>query len=134
MFDVKRFDVYRKLPKDLTQPTTAGAVISILSTCFIFFLLISEGLAFMQDELVSELYVDDGAMSGSPRPSSSSTFSPPAMKAAVTRPIRKSFVPPYKGKKKCDCEKCLMPKCGACYNCLNKRKTRLVYSTYFISQ
>lgn len=59
MFDVKRFDVYRKLPKDLTQPTTAGAVISILSTCFIFFLLISEGLAFMQDELVSELYVDD---------------------------------------------------------------------------
>jgi len=59
MFDVKRFDVYRKLPKDLTQPTTAGAVISIMSTCFILFLLVSEGLAFMQDEVVSELYVDD---------------------------------------------------------------------------
>ena len=53
MFDVKRFDVYRKLPKDLTQPTTAGAIISILSSCFILFLMISEGLAFMQEELIS---------------------------------------------------------------------------------
>lgn len=59
MFDVKRFDVYRKLPKDLTQPTTTGAVISIISTCFILFLLISEALAFAQEELISELYVDD---------------------------------------------------------------------------
>ena len=53
MFDVKRFDVYRKLPKDLTQPTTTGAVISIISSCFILFLMISEGLAFMQEELIS---------------------------------------------------------------------------------
>ena len=55
MFDVKRFDVYRKLPKDLTQPTTTGAVISIISSCFILFLMISEGLAFMQEELISGL-------------------------------------------------------------------------------
>ena len=82
------------------------------------------------DSDTSELNVDDVVMSGLPRPSSSSPFSAPAVKAAVVRPIRKSFVTPYKPKKKCDCEKCLMPKCGACYNCLNKRKTRLVYFTY----
>jgi len=25
-FDVRRFDVYRKVPKDLTEPTLTGAV------------------------------------------------------------------------------------------------------------
>lgn len=59
MFDIRRFDIYRKLPKDLTQPTTTGAVISIFSSIFIVFLLISEGLSFLRIELVNELYVDD---------------------------------------------------------------------------
>ena len=27
-FDIKRLDIYRKIPKDLTQPTTTGAVVS----------------------------------------------------------------------------------------------------------
>ena len=81
------------------------------------------------DSDISELCVDDVTISGSPSPSYSSTTSTPAMKAAVIRPERKSFVTPYKPRKKCDCKKCLMPKCGACYNCLNKRKTRSVYST-----
>ena len=58
-YDLRRFDIYRKVPKDLTQPTTTGAVISISSGIFILFLLISELLSFMQNELISELYVDD---------------------------------------------------------------------------
>jgi hypothetical protein len=57
--NIKRFDIYRKLPKDLTQPTTTGALISICSTFFIIFLLVSEVLSFLQEEVVSELYVDD---------------------------------------------------------------------------
>ncbi|CAG5098291.1 Oidioi.mRNA.OKI2018_I69.XSR.g15534.t1.cds [Oikopleura dioica] len=57
--NIKRFDIYRKLPKDLTQPTTTGALISIFSTFFIIFLLVSEVLSFLQEEVISELYVDD---------------------------------------------------------------------------
>merc|ERR1739838_821446 len=58
-YDLRRFDIYRKVPKDLTQPTTTGAIISISSGVFILFLLVSELLSFMQNELISELYVDD---------------------------------------------------------------------------
>lgn len=58
-FDFRRFDIYRKVPKDLTQPTTAGAAISLACTLFIFFLLISELMSFIAIEVVSELYVDD---------------------------------------------------------------------------
>jgi len=59
VYDLRRFDIYRKVPKDLTQPTTTGAIISISSGVFILFLLVSELLSFMQNELISELYVDD---------------------------------------------------------------------------
>jgi len=55
----ERFDIYRKIPKDLTQPTNAGAAISIFSSVFIFFLLVSEFLTFIQTEVVTELFVDD---------------------------------------------------------------------------
>ncbi|GIY18218.1 hypothetical protein CEXT_634791 [Caerostris extrusa] len=46
-FDVRRFDIYRKIPKDLTQPTLTGAVISVCCCCFIFILFISEFLHFI---------------------------------------------------------------------------------------
>lgn len=58
-FDVRRFDVYRKVPKDLTEPTVTGAVISICSALFIVFLLLSEFYSFINTELVSELFVDN---------------------------------------------------------------------------
>ncbi|XP_064600110.1 endoplasmic reticulum-Golgi intermediate compartment protein 1-like [Liolophura sinensis] len=58
-FDIRRFDVYRKVPKDLTQPTLTGAVISISSILFIAFLFISELLVFISPDIVSVLYVDD---------------------------------------------------------------------------
>ena len=48
----------------------------------------------------------------------------PSLNVAETLSSRKSFVTPYISKKNCSCDKCLMPKCGSCYNCLNKRKTR----------
>ena len=46
-----RFDIYRKVPKDLTQPTVAGAVVSICSVLFIVFLMMSELSSFIQTEM-----------------------------------------------------------------------------------
>ncbi|CAN8024048.1 unnamed protein product, partial [Ixodes persulcatus] len=54
-----RFDIYRKIPKDLTQPTVTGAVISILSCFFISILFLSEFISYMSPELASELFVDN---------------------------------------------------------------------------
>lgn len=57
-FDIRRFDIYRKVPKDLTQPTHAGAIISILSALVMIFLFLSEFYSFITPEIVSELFVD----------------------------------------------------------------------------
>jgi len=58
-FDVRRLDIYRKIPKDLTQPTIAGAIISICCCVFMAFLFISELMHFISPEIVSELFVDN---------------------------------------------------------------------------
>ncbi|XP_042089611.2 endoplasmic reticulum-Golgi intermediate compartment protein 1 isoform X2 [Ovis aries] len=54
-----RFDIYRKVPKDLTQPTYTGAIISVCCCLFILFLFLSELTGFITTEIVNELYVDD---------------------------------------------------------------------------
>lgn len=64
MVDIRRFDVYRKVPKDLTQPTTAGAVISIACVCFIAFMVFNDLLAYIFIDLKSELFVDDPGREG----------------------------------------------------------------------
>ncbi|MXQ95220.1 hypothetical protein E5288_WYG006109 [Bos mutus] len=53
------FDIYRKVPKDLTQPTYTGAIISVCCCLFILFLFLSELTGFITTEIVNELYVDD---------------------------------------------------------------------------
>ncbi|XP_074924209.1 endoplasmic reticulum-Golgi intermediate compartment protein 1 isoform X4 [Chelonoidis abingdonii] len=53
------FDIYRKVPKDLTQPTYTGAIISVCCCLFILFLFLSELTGFIATEIVNELYVDD---------------------------------------------------------------------------
>lgn len=58
-FDFRRLDIYRKVPKDLTQPTYTGAIISICCCFFILFLFLSELAGFIATELINELYVDD---------------------------------------------------------------------------
>lgn len=50
-FDVKRLDIYRKIPKDLTQPTTTGAMISIFCVSFIGLMLITELIAFISPDI-----------------------------------------------------------------------------------
>ncbi|KAI1288000.1 Endoplasmic reticulum-Golgi intermediate compartment protein 1 [Halotydeus destructor] len=57
-FDVRRFDIYRKVPKDLTQPTTSGAIISIACVFAIAFLLIAEFITFISPDVTSELFVE----------------------------------------------------------------------------
>jgi len=56
-FDIKRMDIYRKVPKDLTQPTVTGAVVSIVSSVFIFFMLATELVYFVSPDVKSELLV-----------------------------------------------------------------------------
>jgi len=58
-FDVKRLDIYRKVPKDLTQPTLTGAVISVCCCSFMVLLLVCELWYFVSPEVVSDLFVDN---------------------------------------------------------------------------
>jgi len=58
-FDIRRFDIYRKVPKDLTQPTYIGACISLSSVALILYLFTSELYAFLSPTIESVLYVDD---------------------------------------------------------------------------
>ena len=47
-----RFDVYRKIPQDLTEPTLSGAIISLLCIVSIVVLLVIE----LNDYLSTEMY------------------------------------------------------------------------------
>lgn len=58
-FDIKRLDVYRKVPKDLTQPTTTGAIISICCVVFIVLMLLTELVWFVAPDIKSELIVEN---------------------------------------------------------------------------
>lgn len=64
LFNVRRLDIYRKVPKDLTQPTVGGAVISICCVTFMTILFVSELIDFLTPEIINELFVDQ-ASSGS---------------------------------------------------------------------
>ncbi|CAF4016492.1 unnamed protein product, partial [Rotaria sp. Silwood2] len=57
-FDIRRFDIYRKVPKDLTQATTTGAAISLICITFISTLLLIELYYFITPDVISELFVD----------------------------------------------------------------------------
>lgn len=61
IFNVKRLDIYRKVPKDLTQPTISGAVISICCVVFMTVLFVSELVDFLTPELINELFVDQAS-------------------------------------------------------------------------
>lgn len=57
--DVKKFDIYRKINKDLTEPTLTGAIISICCVTIIIILLICELASYLSPEIVSELFVEN---------------------------------------------------------------------------
>ena len=65
---LRKLDIYRKLPADLTEPTTAGALISVISTIVIVILFITELQviliriiclqAYIEVDNSSEMFVD----------------------------------------------------------------------------
>uniref|UniRef100_A0A915Q235 Endoplasmic reticulum-Golgi intermediate compartment protein 1 n=1 Tax=Setaria digitata TaxID=48799 RepID=A0A915Q235_9BILA len=55
-----KFDIYRKIPRDLTEPTTTGAVISVVCISFILFMNIFKTICYSR----SELFVDDPGREG----------------------------------------------------------------------
>jgi len=61
LFNVRRLDIYRKVPKDLTQPTVSGAIISICCVLFMTILFVSELVDFLTPELINELFVDQAS-------------------------------------------------------------------------
>ncbi|VDD87026.1 unnamed protein product [Enterobius vermicularis] len=62
--DPEKLDIYRKVPKDLTQPTTVGAVISIVSLLFIFLMVFASLVNFLTPKIQSEMFVDDPGREG----------------------------------------------------------------------
>jgi hypothetical protein len=55
---LKKFDVYRDVPKDLSEQTVTGAVVSVLCGVLVLFLFLSELVSFLSVEVVSEMFVD----------------------------------------------------------------------------
>jgi len=55
---LKSFDVYRKLPSELTEPTMSGAMVSILSAVIMAVLFVTELSEYLTITESSEMFVD----------------------------------------------------------------------------
>ena len=55
---IKRIDFYRKLPKDLTEPTLSGAIVSLVALTIMAVLFLSEIARYLQVTTTSEMFVD----------------------------------------------------------------------------
>ena len=55
---IKKLDVYRKLPTDLTEPTASGAIISLVATIVMALLFLSEFNTYLSVGTQSEMFVD----------------------------------------------------------------------------
>lgn len=56
---MKRFDIYRKVPRDLTEPTLSGAAVSCCTVTLALYLFVSEFLVFTARTWKSEMFVDE---------------------------------------------------------------------------
>lgn len=54
----KRFDIFKKMPRDLTEPTIFGAIVSIICTVILVGLTIFEVQSYMKSESHAELIID----------------------------------------------------------------------------
>jgi len=61
---LKNLDIYRDIPKDLTEQTTTGAVVSIVCAIFIIYLFTSEFLFFLTPEITQEMFVEESKYRG----------------------------------------------------------------------
>jgi hypothetical protein len=55
----KTFDIYRKVPRDLTEPTLSGAAVSLCTVALAVYLFFSELSVFMKRTWVSEMVLDE---------------------------------------------------------------------------
>ncbi|CAG9313644.1 unnamed protein product [Blepharisma stoltei] len=55
---IKKFDVYRKLPQDLTEPTLSGAFVSIIACAFMTLLFLTELAEYLKVSTNTEMFVD----------------------------------------------------------------------------
>lgn len=58
MKTVRRFDLYRKVPRDLTEPTVSGALVSLLTVCLGAYLFLTELNNFLDRKWESEMFID----------------------------------------------------------------------------
>lgn len=54
---IKRFDLYRKVPRDLTEPTLSGAAVSCCTVTLALYLFLSEFFVFVQRRWESEMFI-----------------------------------------------------------------------------
>ena len=59
-----KIDIFRKLPRDLTEPTFCGAVISFLCAVFLVWLTCTEVLNYMQPATSSEISINSAEDAG----------------------------------------------------------------------
>ncbi|CAD8178287.1 unnamed protein product [Paramecium pentaurelia] len=53
-----KFDLYRKLPQDLIEPSKSGALISFTSLILMFILFITEFQEYLTQQVQTEMYID----------------------------------------------------------------------------
>lgn len=58
MFNLKSYDFYRNIPKDLTETSSHGAILSLCATLFMITLFIAELWGFMSPEYVTHVVID----------------------------------------------------------------------------
>mmetsp|Transcript_20748 Transcript_20748/g.65454 ORF Transcript_20748/g.65454 Transcript_20748/m.65454 type:complete len:348 (+) Transcript_20748:96-1139(+) len=54
---IKRFDLYRKVPRDLTEPTLSGAAVSCCTVTIAVYLFLTEFFVFAQRRWESEMFI-----------------------------------------------------------------------------
>lgn len=59
MKSFKRFDLYRKVPRDLTEPTLSGAAVSFCTLFIGLYLFVSELSVYLQTRWESEMFIDE---------------------------------------------------------------------------
>lgn len=58
MQSIKKFDLYRKVPRDLTEPTLTGAIVSCLTVSITAYLFISESIVYAQRKWDNEMFIE----------------------------------------------------------------------------
>lgn len=54
----KDYDFYRKIPKDLTEATTHGSILSICASLFMLVLFVAELWAFLAQQTITNVVID----------------------------------------------------------------------------